>query len=342
MTGTAQNAGAGALPYHIPVMTQEVVAWMANTPAGALVDGTLGGGGHTAALAAATPATRDIVGVDQDWSALEAARQRISGGGALADRFTMLHGSFAELGRVLEAAGLPSKHAIAGILLDLGVSSRQLDDAERGFGLKHADGPIDMRMDRNSDRADAAQLLAEWSVDELAQVLREYGEVQDARTVARSIKRALAEGRLCTTGDLARAVEAVQKPWRSRQATHPATTVFQAIRIAVNGELDALDKALADAPDLLCEGGRLVVLSYHSLEDRRVKQSFRLGERGPDRPGHLPPPSDWRPTWRVLTSKPVSASDEEIAANPRARSARLRVAERAPIGPAAADSGRRA
>jgi 16S rRNA (cytosine1402-N4)-methyltransferase len=341
MTGPPQNAGAGVLPYHIPVMTQEVVAWMADTPDGALVDGTLGGGGHTAALAAATPSTRNIVGVDQDWSALEAARQRISGGGALPDRFTMLHGSFADLGRLLEEAGLPSKHAIAAILLDLGVSSRQLDDAERGFGLKHADGPIDMRMDRKSDRPTAADLLAEWSEDELAQVLRQYGEVQDARTVARSIKRALAEGRLSTTGDLARAVEAVQKPWRSRQGTHPATTVFQAIRIAVNGELDALDKALADAPDLLCEGGRLVVLSYHSLEDRRVKQSFRLGERGPDRPGHLPPPSDWSPTWRVLTPKPVSASDEEVNANPRARSARLRVAERAAVVPARAGSGRR-
>ncbi|MCB9728826.1 MAG: 16S rRNA (cytosine(1402)-N(4))-methyltransferase RsmH [Deltaproteobacteria bacterium] len=331
MTRTPSTGSASALPYHVPVMADEVVRWMADCPDGPLVDGTLGGGGHTAALAAATPADRPLVGVDQDGAALREARARLADAGELPQRLKLLQGSFADLRALLDAAGVPTEHGVAGILLDLGVSSHQLDAAERGFGLKHSDAPLDMRMDRDSQRPTAADLLDTWSEDELAQVLREFGEVQGARGVARALKRARAEGRLSTTGDLARVVESVQKPRRMRPGLHPATTVFQALRIAVNDELTALDRALSEAPELLCEGGRLVVLSYHSLEDRRVKQAFREGERGPERPGHLPPPSEWTQRWRVLTSKPISASDEEIRVNPRARSARLRVAERAPL-----------
>lgn len=329
MTGAPDSAGAGVLPYHIPVMPREVVAWMADTPEGALVDATLGGGGHTALLAQATPASRNIVGVDQDRFALEAARRRISGGGAPPNRFTMLQGNFAELRALFEAAGLPWKNALAAILLDLGVSSRQLDDAGRGFGLKHPDGPLDMRMDQDSDRPTAAELLASWSEDELTQVLREYGEVSDARTVARAIRRALAEGRLSTTGDLARAVEAVQKPWRSRQATHPATTVFQAIRIAVNGELEQIDRALPGAWALLRENGRFAGISFHSLEDRRVKRFLAERARGCICPPDLPVCACGRTAEAALLSRrSVTPSADEIADNPRAASARLRAARK--------------
>ena len=312
--------------YHIPVMAEAVVALLAAAPAGAIVDGTLGGAGHSALLVAETD--RLVIGVDQDPDALTEASRRMSGH-TEQGRFKTVHGNFRDLPQLLAQNDLPHEGTLAGILLDLGVSSHQLDEASRGFAFRFPDAPLDMRMNPAEGVQTAAELLDELDVRALTRVLGSYGEVHRPDRVAHAIKRELASGSMQTTGDLARVVEATLPPRRG-SGVHPATTVFQALRIAVNGELEALDAALEAAEDLLMPGGRLAVISYHSLEDRRVKQRFREGERGPARPGHLPPPSDWSQTWEVVTQKAVKASEEEIATNPRARSARLRVAARAP------------
>ena len=199
----------------------------------------------------------------------------------------------------------------------------QLDAAHRGFAIKHPESPLDMRMDPTRGTP-ARELIAALDVPGLARILRDYGEVRDAHRIADRIKAAAAHGKLETTGELARLVE--REISGRKLAVHPATLVFQALRIAVNDELGALADALRTAPEVLVPGGRLLVMSYHSLEDRMVKHAFLEGERGPERPAKLPPPSDWRPTWKVLTRQAVTADDAEIAVNPRARSARLRAA----------------
>ena len=310
--------------FHIPVMAEAAVAFLLATPSGPIVDATLGGGGHTSALLAGSASERRVIAVDQDQEALAEAKASLAEQGT-AERCTFIHGNFRDLPTLLPTE--VREHGVSGILADLGVSSHQLDAADRGFGLKHASAPLDMRMDPSSSSPTAAEYIAETPVDELARALRTFGEVQGPGRIARAMKEAVDAGRLETTRDLAELVEQLS-PVRGKRKTHPATTVFQALRIAVNGELDALDALLEGASRVLKPGGRLAIMSYHSLEDRRVKHTFRLGQDGPPRPGHLPPPSDWEPTWSVLTPKPVSASEDEIANNPRARSARLRVAER--------------
>jgi 16S rRNA (cytosine1402-N4)-methyltransferase len=310
--------------FHIPVMAEPAVAFLLATPSGPIVDATLGGGGHTSALLAGSAAERHVIAVDQDLEALAEAKSVLEHEGT-AERCTLIHGNFRDLPSLLPQE--VSRHGVSGILADLGVSSHQLDAPARGFGLKHSGAPLDMRMNPSSDTPTAAELIEHTSVDELARTLRDFGEVQGAHRLARAMKEALNAGRLETTRDLAELIEQLT-PVRGKRKTHPATTVFQALRIAVNGELDALDELLEGAAKVLKPGGRLAIMSYHSLEDRRVKHTFRLGQDGPPRPGHLPPPSDWEPTWSVLTSRPVNASETEIASNPRARSARLRVAER--------------
>ena len=304
------------MAYHVPVMAQAVVSLMLEAPAGALVDGTLGGGGHVAALVEAMRASgemRPIIGIDQDPEALAAAGTRLAG---LAD-FRPVHGNFRDLVQHLR------EQSVAAIFLDLGVSRWQLDAAHRGFAIKHPESPLDMRMDPTRGTP-ARELIAALDVPGLARILRDYGEVRDAHRIADRIKAAAAHGKLETTGELARLVE--REISGRKLAVHPATLVFQALRIAVNDELGALADALRTAPEVLVPGGRLLVMSYHSLEDRMVKHAFLEGERGPERPAKLPPPSDWRPTWKVLTRQAVTADDAEIAVNPRARSARLRAA----------------
>lgn len=310
--------------FHIPVMAEQAVAFLLATPSGPIVDATLGGGGHTSALLAGSAAERHVIAVDQDLEALAEAKSVLAHQGT-EERCTFIHGNFRDLPSLLPAE--LSSHGVSGILADLGVSSHQLDAEQRGFGLKHSDAPLDMRMDPSSGAPTAAELIETSSVEELTRTLRDFGEVPGARRLARAMKEALEAGRLQTTRHLAELVEQLS-PVRGKRKSHPATTVFQALRIAVNGELDALDELLERAARVLKPGGRLAVMSYHSLEDRRVKHTFRLGQNGPPRPGHLPPPSDWQPTWSVLTSRPVNASEAEVASNPRARSARLRVAER--------------
>jgi 16S rRNA (cytosine1402-N4)-methyltransferase len=309
-------------------MAEAVVALLSAAPAGAIVDGTLGGGGHSAALVEGTD--RLVIGVDQDPEALVEASERLAIP-AEQGRFQTIHGNFRDLPRLLAEADLSDEQGPAAILLDLGVSSHQLDEASRGFAFRFPDAPLDMRMNPSEATVTAGSLLETLDATELMRLLREYGEVPRPDRVARAIKQAVDDGAMETTGDLARVVEKAI-PGRRGGSVHPATTVFQALRIAVNGELDALDEVLEAAETLLKPGGRLAVISYHSLEDRRVKQRFRRGEQGPPRPGHLPPPSDWNQTWEVVTSKARKASSEEIADNPRARSARLRVAAR-PLSP---------
>lgn len=309
--------------YHVPVMVAPVLELVLGAPAGAFVDGTLGGGGHTLAIAEALAArgdSRPLIGIDRDADARAHAGQRLAG---LGD-FTAIAGNFRDLARIVREV-VPGGRAAA-ILLDIGVSSHQLDEASRGFAIKHPEAPLDMRMDTSMGET-AAELIASLDEGGLATLLREFGEVRDARRLAGHIKAAEARGEMKTTGDLARLVDRVTPRPARKPGVHPATLVFQALRIAVNDELGALDEALATAPGALVPGGRLLVMSYHSLEDRRVKQAFALGEKGPERPARLPPPSDWRQTWRTLTRGAITASDEEIALNPRARSARLRAAE---------------
>jgi 16S rRNA (cytosine1402-N4)-methyltransferase len=300
---------------HVPVMVGEAVEWLRPRPGAFLVDATVGLGGHADALLAAAPGTR-LLGLDRDPIALERAHERLRPAG---DRVVLRHARFAELAPILAGLGLPGADAV---LLDLGVSSLQLDDAARGFSFQTA-GPLDMRMDPATTPA-AATLLNELPEHELARLLAEYGEEPRARAVARAIVRARP---LATTADLAAAVGAVVS--RPRPGHHPATRTFQAIRIAVNDELGELDRFLADGWSVLRPGGRLAVLAYHSLEDRRVKDAFRRWAATCLCPPRTPTCTcGWTAKVRLLTRRPLRPGAAEIARNPRARSARLRVVER--------------
>ncbi len=299
---------------HRPVLLGEVTELLASVPTGVVVDGTLGGGGHAAALLEArTDLT--VVGVDRDPAARDAAADRLA---AHAGRVTIL-GDTSDRG-IRRAAELGP---VTGVLLDLGVSSPQIDEADRGFSYRH-DGPLDMRMDPTLGST-AADLLDELDERDLARLLRELADEPHARRIARAI---VAARPLRTTGELAEVVrDAV--PAAARRRGDPSKRTFQALRIAVNDELDVLDRSLDAAFDVLAPGGRLVVIAYHSGEDRIVKDRFRAAtDPTLGLPRHLPIPADRTATMRLLTRKPVSASEAEVAANPRATSARLRAVER--------------
>lgn len=303
---------------HQPVMLREVVEFLAPAPGRVFVDGTLGGGGHSEAL---LRAGAGVFGVDRDQDALDAAGVRLAEYG----NFHALYGNFHDLRALLQAQGVGP---VDGILLDLGVSSYQLDTAERGFSY-HADAPLDMRMDRRQS-FDAKELVNTWSEQEIARVLRDYGEEAWAARIAQMIVKHRARAPLATTGDLVRAVDAaIPRKVRDRDTGHSAQKTFQALRIAVNDELAPLGQALEDAVSLLRPGGRLCVITFHSLEDRIVKQTFRRLERPCTCPPGLPvcicgkKPSVGLPVRGAL--KPGA---EEIAQNPRARSAKLRVAQK--------------
>lgn len=319
-TGAGVDAGAvWATPYHAPVLAAETVAGLVTDPAGLYVDGTLGGGGHAAALLDALGPDALVVGIDQDDEALATAGARLADAQA-AGRFVALKGNFGDLGRLLREAGLGPAHGrpAAGVLLDLGVSSRQLDAPARGFAYA-SDGPLDMRMDASAGET-AAELIARLSADALADVIYAYGEERRSRQIARSIK---GWPTMETTADLAAAVRR-GVPTRDEQKTLPR--VFQALRIAVNGEMDVLEQALPATLDVLGPGGRLAVIAYHSLEDRRAKQFLRTGqfqaETERDAFGNPLTP------WRAITRKAIVAGPAEVARNGRARSARLRIAEK--------------
>ena len=305
---------------HVPVLLEETVARLVTEPGGWYVDGTAGAGGHAAALLAAAGLDARLLALDRDADALELARAALAPFG---DRVVLERADFAGLAAVAARHGV---REVRGVLLDLGVSSMQLDRPERGFSFLR-DGPLDMRMDARQELT-AAGLLRQLAPAALAEVLWRYGEEPMARRIAKAVAAALARGEpLDTTAQLAALVAQANGGRRGR--VHPATQTFQALRIAVNGELAALEQALPAALELLAPGGRLAVISFHSLEDRMVKQFMAahegrmesLAKGGARWSGRLP-------RARRVTRKAVGPADEEIARNPRARSAKLRVLER--------------
>lgn len=308
---------------HDPVLMDETLSHLHLFPGAVVVDGTLGGGGHAAAVLDATRPDGLLIGLDLDEDALLAARERLAAHG---ERARLVRASFRELDRVLEAEGIEHVDAV---LLDLGVSSHQLDTPERGFTFATSDAertPLDMRMDPTRG-ASAAELLRRASREELEGWFRDYGELPGARKLARTIVAQREAEPFETAADLLRAVREARVGGGRRH--NPATLVFQALRIAVNDELGALREGLAAAVEVLRPGGMLVVLAYHSLEDRIVKQYLRQEAVGCICPPRSPVCTCGRlPRLRVVTRKPVRPDDAEVARNPRARSVRLRSAER--------------
>ena len=302
-------------------MPAEVLALLAPRPGGIYLDGTVGGGGHARLILEASSPDGRLIGLDRDPAALAAAASALAPFG---ERVTLCRGSFAGLDQTLAALGLSR---VDGILLDLGVSSYQLDNPERGFSFRE-EGPLDMRMDP-SQQTSAADLLAQADAGELRRIFRDFGEERWAGRIAREIVRSRSEGALLTTRQLAELVCRAVPGGYQPQRIHPATRVFQALRIAVNGELEALSAGLAAALRSLHPGGRLAVISFHSLEDRLVKQGFRAAASSCTCPPRLPVCVCGRQaTVKILTPRGVRPAEAELMANPRARSAVLRAAER--------------
>lgn len=286
---------------HQPVLLAEVLEWLAPRPGQTLVDGTLGGAGHTRAIAERVGPTGQVVALDRDPAALERARVALEG---LPVR--RVQANFCDLPEVFEQLGIP---AVDGILLDLGLSSDQLADGERGFSFDAA-GPLDLRFDPTEGEP-ASRLINRLKAEQLADLIYEYGEERFSRRIARAIVERRRDNPIRTAADLADLIRRVVPRSRKPQRIDPATRTFQALRIAVNDELKSLEIALRRLPNCLKPGGRLAVISFHSLEDRRVKEAFRDD-----------------PRYRALTRKPVVPSQSESEQNPRSRSAKLRVAER--------------
>ncbi|MEZ5502641.1 MAG: 16S rRNA (cytosine(1402)-N(4))-methyltransferase RsmH [Halioglobus sp.] len=302
---------------HQTVLLHEAVDALVTLPDGFYVDGTFGRGGHTRYLLQCLDAHGRVLGVDKDLAAARAASE-LAGS---EPRFEFFHGSFAQLPHQLRRMGID---AVDGILLDLGVSSPQLDDGERGFSFLH-DGPLDMRMDTSRGET-AAQWLSHADLQDIAGVLKEYGEERFARRIASAIIAAREASPIETTGQLARVVSEAHPHWEKHK--HPATRSFQAIRIKVNRELEDLQEFLSVALDLLRVGGRLVVISFHSLEDRLVKRYMRDMARGDSLPRGVPVMESARNRRMRLIGRAVRASAQEVAGNVRARSAVMRVAEK--------------
>jgi 16S rRNA (cytosine1402-N4)-methyltransferase len=313
---------------HIPVLGREVLAWLNPREGGIYVDATFGAGGYSRAILETGEAR--VIGIDRD-------RTAISGGFELVDRsngrLTLIEDRFSNLAEVCSAQGAPS---VDGVVMDIGVSSMQLDEAARGFSFR-GDGPLDMRM--GQDGPTAADVIATASEADLANIIYIFGEERHSRGVARAIVAARKEAPVTTTRRLA---ELVTKVVRAKPGEiHPATRTFQALRIFVNQELDELHLALGAAERVLKPGGRLVVVSFHSLEDRIVKNFLNERAKAGGGSRHHPEIAQAAPSFVILTKRPVVAGDEEVLANPRARSAKLRAATRtdAPVHPAAALPG---
>jgi 16S rRNA (cytosine1402-N4)-methyltransferase len=302
---------------HQTVLLHEAVDALVTLPGGFYVDGTFGRGGHSRYLLQRLNDSGRVLGVDKDLAAQAVAQELAES----EPRFEFFHGSFAQLPHQLRGMGID---AVDGILLDLGVSSPQLDESERGFSFMQ-DGPLDMRMDTSSGET-AAQWLSCADLQDIAGVLKEYGEERFARRIAAAIVAAREESPIDSTGRLARVVSEAHPRWEKHK--HPATRAFQAIRIKVNRELEDLQAFLSVALDLLRVGGRLVVISFHSLEDRLVKRYMRDMARGDSLPRGVPVTEAALNRRMRLVGKAVRASAEEVAGNPRARSAVMRVAEK--------------
>ena len=311
---------------HLSVLPVETLRELAPKPGGRYIDGTLGGGGHTALLLEATAPDGRVLGIDADEAALRRVRERLAG--AVANgRLLTRQGNFARLGELARAADFAP---VDGALLDLGLSSDQLAERERGFSFA-VDAPLDMRFDTSAGQP-ASDLLNTLDERELADLLFRYGEERQSRAIARRIVERRQTRPIERTGELARLVAGVVHGRPG--GIHPATRTFQALRIAVNDELGSLEAALPQAVELLRPAGRLAVISFHSLEDRIVKQFFQAEARGCVCPPDLPVCVCGRsPRLSIVTRHPVTAGEDELARNPRARSAKLRVAERLPENP---------
>ncbi len=318
MTGSDSTAVAGGLARHLPVLVRRAVGWLGVRNDGLYVDATFGAGGFSRAILE-TPGAR-VIGIDRDPST-------IAQGAALVDeaqgRLVLIEDRFSNLEAIVG-----SHAAVAGVVFDLGVSSMQLDEAARGFSFR-LDGPLDMRMGR--DGPSAADIVARASERELFAIIATLGEEHQARAIARAIAKARSQRAIDTTRSLAEAIARVV-PARAG-AIHPATRTFQALRIFVNDELAELARGLAAAESVLKPSGRLVVIAFHSLEDRIAKTFLAERSRAPAPSRHRPPVASAAPTFRVLTRRPETADEAEVAANPRARSAKLRAAERTDAAP---------
>ena len=304
---------------HKSVLLPETLAQLAPQPAEIFVDCTLGLGGHTEAILQ-TAESVEVIGIDQDTEAIRLASERLAPFGK---RIKIFHANFSEIIEVLEKAGVQK---VNGVLADLGVSSMQFDDARRGFSFRF-DAPLDMRMNADSDEETAAELLERLSEEEIADIIYKYGEERMSRRIARRIvwKRELGEP-VTTTRELAETVEKAIGRGKSKDKIHPATRTFQALRIAVNREIEILEKFIKDAVESLKPAGRLAIITFHSLEDRVVKQTFQKLAGKCECPPRLPQcVCGAKKEIEILTRKPIVPEPSEIAENPRARSAKLRV-----------------
>ena len=307
--------------HHVSVLLDECIEGLNIKPDGIYVDGTLGGAGHSSQIAKRLTTGR-LIGIDRDPVALKAAGERLA---PYADRVTLVHSNFCEIAQVLEDLNIAG---VDGILLDLGVSSPQLDDGSRGFSYM-ADAPLDMRMN-SEDTLSAYDVVNSWSFDELKRILFDYGEERYAPKIASAICKKREEKPIETTLELVDVIRGAMPPQALREKQHPAKRSFQAIRIAVNDELGSVEKVMKDAIPCLNPGGRLAVITFHSLEDRIVKTAMASAAKGCTCPPSFPVcVCGKKPQVQVITRKPIVSTDEELERNPRARSAKLRVCEKA-------------
>jgi len=304
---------------HESVLEREVIQNLNLCGGSLIVDGTLGDGGHAELLLKNTTSVR-VLGIDRDMRAIERAEKRLA---PFRDRITLVHGNFSDIKTILKKANVMN---VDGLLLDLGVSSPQLDSPDRGFSFMR-DGPLDMRMD-SSQKITAADLLVELPDEELVSVIKEYGEERFSKRIVRAIRQAQKQSAIKTTLQLSNIISSVIHASRQTKI-HPATRTFQALRIAVNGELEHIKKTLRDSVDVLRESARVIVISFHSLEDRIVKNFFKTEEKGCVCPPKIPICScGHKQRLRIITRKPIVPAVEEVRRNSRASSAKLRVAER--------------
>jgi len=306
--------------HHVSVLLEECIQGLAIKPDGIYVDGTLGGAGHSSRIAAKLTTGR-LIGIDRDNVALEAAAERLR---PFEDRVTLVHANFCDMDQALQGLGIDK---VDGILLDLGVSSPQLDDGQRGFSYM-TDAPLDMRMN-GEDTRDARQIVNTWSYEELKRILYDYGEERFAPRIAAAICRRREQAPIETTLELVDVIKSAMSASALREKQHPAKRSFQAIRIAVNDELGAVETVMKKAVPLLNPGGRLAVITFHSLEDRIVKNAMAEAAKGCTCPPSFPVcVCGKKPQVRIVTRKPIVSGEEELERNPRARSAKLRICEK--------------
>ena len=306
---------------HVSVLLDECIKYLDIKPDGIYVDGTLGLGGHSSEIAKRLGEGGRLIAIDRDLASIERATERLA---PWADRVTIVHGNFRDVAAILDEQGVP---AVDGMLFDLGVSSPQLDDGQRGFSYMQ-DAPLDMRMDP-SDNVDAWFIVNRWPEEKIARILHDYGDERYAKRIAAAIVARRQEKEIETTLELVDVIKSAMPAPALREKQHPAKRSFQAIRIAVNDELSAVSQMMETAPDRLKVGGRLCVISFHSLEDRIVKNAIHERENGCTCPREAPVCTcGFVQTLRSVTRKPVTPTDEELVLNPRSRSAKLRVAER--------------